>query len=311
MLSGGVVALGESRLENIERLRAAGIDAPVWLLRAPTPGLAEQTVRLARVSLVSEPAIAGALSAAAMRAGAHHGVVAMVDIGDLREGMLPEMLPAFLDATAGLPGIEVLGVGASLTCYGAIVPDERNLGLLASLAEQVSARTGRPALVSGGSSTSLEMAVAGRLPAGTTNLRIGEAIVLGVDPATREPVPGLELHKDALKLSAPVIECMVKPSVPQGTSAQDAFGGTPVFEDRGRRRRAICAIGRQDAPPTGLLPLDGRVEVLGASSDHLVLDVEGLTEAPAIGDALEFAPTYAATLALFTSPYVKKVYVGE
>ena len=103
--------------------------------------------------------------------------------------------------------------------------------------------------------------------------------MLGVDPATREQIPGLELFTDAVTLSAPVIECKVKPSMPIGTSAQDAFGGSPVFEDRGLRRRAICAIGRQDAPPEGLTPLDPRIRVLGASSDHLVLDVDDLPHA--------------------------------
>lgn len=93
MLDGGAVAIGESRLENIERLRAAGIEAPFWLLRAPVPALAEDTVRLADVSLASEPATLEALSAAAVRSGAPHAIVAMVDLGDLREGMLPADLP--------------------------------------------------------------------------------------------------------------------------------------------------------------------------------------------------------------------------
>jgi predicted amino acid racemase len=133
--------------------------------------------------------------------------------------------------------------------------------------------------------------------------------VLGVSTITREPMLGL--HTDALVLSAPVIECAVKPSMPRGTVAQDAFGGKPEFEDRGERRRAICALGRQDAPPTGLRPLDPGVVVLGASSDHLILDVEEMSVPPAVGGAIEFLPNYAATLALFTSPYVLKRYVGE
>ena len=78
---------------------------------------------------------------------------------------------------------------------------------------------------------------------------------------------------------------------------------------RGIRRRAICALGRQDAPAEGLAPLDSRVEVLGASSDHLVLDVDALPASPSIGDAIEFRPGYSATLGLFTSPYVDKRFV--
>ncbi|MDO8963892.1 MAG: alanine/ornithine racemase family PLP-dependent enzyme [Coriobacteriia bacterium] len=312
MLAGGVTALGESRLENVARMREAGITAPMWLVRAPSPGQADEAVALADVSLVSEIAIADALEGACARAGKRHGIVAMVDIGDLREGMWPDALPAFLDHVAALPHIDIVAVGASLTCYGAIVPDENNLGVLARLAAEAGERLGRPIGISGGSSTSIDPVLSGRAPAAIDNLRLGEAIVLGVDPATRERIPGLEaLHTDALTVSAPVIECTVKPSLPIGVCAQDAFGNVPSFEDLGRRRRAICALGRQDAPPEGLVPVDPRVKVLGGSSDHLVLDVEDLPEPPAIGDALAFTPGYSATLALFTSPYVDKVFVGK
>src|SRR5574341_1403707 len=36
MLRGGVVAIGESQLENIHRLRSAGVDASYMLLRLPS-----------------------------------------------------------------------------------------------------------------------------------------------------------------------------------------------------------------------------------------------------------------------------------
>ncbi len=310
MLAGGVVALGESRLENAMRLREDGITAPIWLVRAPVPALAEEAVRVSDVSVVSELAIASALDAAAGRLGRHYGLLPMVDIGDRREGMMPDELPSFMEAVSRLAHVDIVGIGASLTCYGAIVPDEHNLALLASLADAAREQLGRPLHISAGSSTSIAAVLDGRAPKTVDNLRIGEAIMLGVDPATREPIPGLSLHRDAVTVSAPVIECKVKPSLPMGTAAQDAFGGVPSFGDRGGRRRALVALGRQDVPPEGLVPLDPRVEVLGASSDHLVLDVDALPQAPEIGEAISFVPGYAAVLALFTSPYVVKAYVG-
>jgi predicted amino acid racemase len=306
MLSGGAVAIGESRLENAERLRRAGVAGSIWLLRATPPDLADDTVRLAEVSLASEFVCAEALDSAAGRAGRRHAIVAMVDVGDLREGMMPAELPDFLERVRALSNLDILGVGTSLTCYGAVVPDQANIGELATLAEAAERQLGHRMVVSAGSSTSIELVASGRAPASVDNLRIGEAIVLGVDPATRERILGL--HTDAVTLAAPVIECKIKPSAPWGVSAQDAFGNRPVFEDRGERMRAICALGRQDAPPEGLRPLDPSVRVLGASSDHLILDVGDLDRPPAIGEAIEFVPGYGATLALFTSPYVDKVF---
>jgi predicted amino acid racemase len=309
MLAGGVSAIGESRLENVAHMRQAGIAGPFWLLRSPTPLLAEEAVALTDVALVSELDVVAALDAAASRAGRTYRVVVMVDVGDLREGMMPAALPAFLERAEAYEHVEIAGIGISLTCYGAIVPTAENLGLLAQLAETAERLTGRRLLVSGGMSTTLDTFIAGEMPARIDSLRIGEAIVLGVSPASRERILGL--HTDALVLSAPVIECQVKPSKPIGTSAQDAFGNRPVFEDQGERRRAICAIGRQDVVPEQVTPVDPRIRVLGASSDHLILDVDDLPEPPRIGDAIEFTPGYSATLALFTSPYVRKEYVGR
>jgi ornithine racemase len=308
LLEGGAVALGESRLENAARLRAAGIAAPIWLLRAPAPGLAGDVVRLCEVSLESEPETVRALDDAAGRQRRRHGVVAMVELGDLREGMMPDDLPAFASAVEGLEHVDLLGVGVNLTCYGAVCPSPLNLGRLAKLAAAVERQLGRPLrFVSGGNSGSLGMAFAGQMPPAVNTLRIGESILLGVDTLTREPL-ALGLHLDAFMVQAPVIECLVKPSLPDGDPGQDAFGLRPVFVDRGLRRRAICALGRQDAPPQGLVPLDPRVEVLGASSDHLLLDVHDVERPPALGDPLTFVPNYGAVLQLCTSPYVTKVF---
>jgi predicted amino acid racemase len=306
MLAGGASGLADSRLENLGGLRESGFTVPLWLLRSPTPALAKEAARLADVSLESEVATVRALDEAARALGKRHGIIVMVDLGDLREGVMPEELPRFLKGVSALTNIDIVGIGTSLTCYGAIVPTGDNLGELVSLASVAGKQVGHPLVVSGGMSSSLDALVAGELPAGVTNLRIGESILLGVSTVTREQILGL--HVDAVTVTAPVIECQRKPSKPRGTSAQDAFGGRPVFEDHGVRLRAICAIGRQDAPPEGLTALDPRARVLGASSDHLIVDVEDLPVAPKVGDAITFVPNYSATLALFTSPYVDKVF---
>lgn len=309
MLAGGASGLADSRLENLSHLREAGITAPLWLLRSPTPALADETVRCADVSLESEIVTVCALDAAARTLGRRHSIIAMVDLGDLREGVMPEELPRFLKGVMALENIDIIGIGTSLTCYGAIVPTADNLGMLAALASVAEKQVGHPLVVSGGMSSSLDALVAGDLPPAVTHLRIGESILLGVSTVTREPILGL--HTDAITLSAPIIECLRKPSKPRGISAQDAFGGRPSFQDRGVRRRAICAIGRQDAPPEGLIAVDPRAQVLGASSDHLIVDVEDLPVVPQVGDSLTFVPNYSAMLRLFTSPYVDKVFTAR
>lgn len=148
------------------------------------------------------------------------------------------------------------------------------------------------------------MLLQGQLPS-VSQLRLGESVILGRETVARTPIPGA--HLDCFQLQAEIIELRKKPSVPIGEIGQDAFGGTPVFQDRGVHRRAILALGRQDVAVDSLLPPPG-TEILGASSDHLLLDVSRYPEPLAVGDCLTFYLGYGALLAAMTSAYVKKEY---
>jgi len=300
----GVSAIADSRLENIAAMREAAVPGPFVLLRLPAISRAAEVVSLADISLNSELSTLTALDRAAGELGVVHRVILMVDVGDLREGVWPEDFPRLLDECLRLRHLLVMGLGTNLACYGGVVPDANNMSLLRGLAETAKKQLGRELVVSGGNSSSLALLFSGEFPHGINNLRIGEGIVLGRETVDRQPLPGT--HLDACVLTAEIIELQTKPSVPVGTIGQDAFGGVPIFADRGLRRRAILSLGRQDTVPEGLTPLLPGAEVVGASSDHLILDV---TDSPAVkvGDWVRFVPSYGALLAAATSPYVRKV----
>jgi len=57
MLAGGIESLADSRLDNIARLRADRIQAPITLLRSPGPSDVARTVELADASLNSDVVI--------------------------------------------------------------------------------------------------------------------------------------------------------------------------------------------------------------------------------------------------------------
>ena len=78
------------------------------------------------------------------------------------------------------------------------------------------------------------------------------------------------------------------------------------FEDRGVRLRALINIGREDVDIEGILPLDSRMTVLGASSGYLVVDVTDAEKDVQLGSELSFLPNYSALLAIMTSSYVWK-----
>jgi predicted amino acid racemase len=307
MLRGGVKGLGESRLENIRRLRDSGIEAPVMLLRSPPLSLIDEVVRSVDISLNSELTVIRELSRVADRMGRIHDIILMIDLGDLREGIWPDDLMPTVERILELPGIRIAGLGTNLTCFGAIIPTEVNLGQLTDLAEAVRRRFGLDlTYISGGNSSSLPLLLSGGMPKGINHLRIGEAILQGGRDTFLDK-PQAELDRDVFLLSGELLEVKTKPSMPIGISGVDAFGGRPVFRDVGERLRGIVNIGREDANIEGLLPVMAGVAVLGASSDHLILDVSDAAPHPKVGDKMSFQMSYGALLAAMTSEYVEKV----
>ena len=101
-----------------------------------------------------------------------------------------------------------------------------------------------------------------------------------------------------------VIESMVKPSQPWGKIAQTAFGEKSPALDRGDISHTILAIGHQDTDPDGLFP-PGGIEILGASSDHLILESERFELT--VGAEVIFQLNYGAVVRAMTSPFVTKV----
>lgn len=309
LLEGGADMIADSRLSNLQAMAGHGLDRPSLLLRIPAPSQLADVVRTADISLNSSLETLRGLSEAARLAGRTHRVIVMVDVGDLREGVWPDRVLEVLRGAVGLPNLDILGLGCNLACYGGVIPTETNMRRLIEVRDRGREATGLALdLLSGGNSANLPLLASGNMPKEINHFRIGEAIVLGRNVIDRSPWPGT--RQDTFRLVAEVVEVERKPSVPIGERGQDAFGGTPEFEDRGVRLRAICNLGRQDVVVDGLEPEMPGLRILGGSSDHLILDVEEAAEPVRVGDELGFWPGYGALLALSTSPYVQKVVLG-
>ncbi|MCH8613725.1 alanine racemase [Arsenicicoccus dermatophilus] len=312
LVAGGVDMIADSRIDNLRHSRERGIDLPLMLLRISEPSRAKEIVEFADISLNSSLTTMQVLSEAAIAAGKRHQVILMVDVGDLREGVWPDRAVEVAFGAAQLRGIEVVGLGCNLACFGGVVPSEENMKVLVDVRDAARAATGLELpLLSGGNSASLPFLASGHMPEAINNFRMGESIILGRNVFDRSPWPGT--RQDTVKLVVEIVELERKPSVPIGKRGQNAFGEEPAFEDRGTRLRAIVNLGRQDAVVDGLDPLDPNISILGASSDHMIIDVEDAADAGSlkVGDELAFYPDYAALLAISTSPYVEKVVVGH
>jgi ornithine racemase len=306
-LKNGLSVLGDSRLANIRKMRDAGIRAPFVLLRLPASGEADAVVRDCSISLNSEIDVIRELSAAALRLGTRHGVILMVEVGDLREGVMPGDLKGLAAEVLRLPGVRLAGIAANLACFGGVKPDAKNMGELSSLARGLEEEFRiKLEFVSAGCSTVYSWLKSVDRAGGISNVRLGDSLLLGGRDLEEKGIPGL--HYDAFTLVAEVIESKIKPSVPWGEIGLDAFGSIPRFEDRGSGRRLILNIGRQDVLYTQLYPRVG-IEILGASSDHLIAAAN--TAELRVGDEVRFDVDYGAMLAAMTSPYVQKVHLNR
>lgn len=309
MLAGGIEGLADARMENIVELRKQNFQNPITLLRIPRLSNVNNVVQYADTSINSEVAVIRALAAAALQLGKRHNIMLMVDVGDLREGIMQENVLDTVRQIGGLPGVNFIGIGTNMGCFGGILPSVNNLGLLVELGLAVERQLGhRLEVVSGGGTSTLLLVESDLIPAGINQLRIGEGILLGTDTTNNRGIPWL--YQDAFRLRAEVIEVKEKPSVPIGEVGKDAFGNTPQFIDAGIRKRAILALGKQDVYIEGIFPLDEKAKILGASSDHTIVDITDAGQELAVGDELVFGLTYPGLLSASDSRYVEKRFKG-
>ena len=311
VLEGGCRQLASSRLSQLEALRAAMPEVPTLLIRMPLPEDAHRVVRACDLSLNTEEHTLRALSAAAVQAGVTHGVILMYELGDLREGVIGrEALISLAKVAESLPGLHLAGIGGTLNDIYGVSPSRENMRELADAFHAVEEAVGRRLdILSGGSTTALPMLLKGELPPEINHLRVGEAILTGRDlpDLWGTQVPGC--HCDTLTLEARVIETNTKPTRPWGVRSQNGFGEQPPLPpDRGERRRAILDLGRCDVGDVSQLICPEGVTVIGASSDHLVLDAQ---ERPLlqVGDSLRFRLFYQGMLYAFQSTDVEKIYL--
>jgi len=314
LLDSGIRSFGDSRIANIQRMREAGLDAQFILIRSPMSSEVERVVEFADVSLNTEISVVRLLARHAAKRGKIQRIILMIELGDLREGILPSDVEPMVAEVMGLRGVKLIGLGTNLACFGGVRPTEAKMRELSVIAGNLQQRYGITfEIVSGGNSANYQWFVSTPDVGLVNHLRIGEAILLGCDTLTRERIPGL--YTDAFTLVAEVIELKTKPSRPYGEIAQDAFGRVPIFADgyireegKGNMERAILALGRQDVDGSAIKPRI-KADVLGANSDHLILNVSGL--GLKVGAEVQFDVGYSALLRAMTSPYVEKMYRSQ
>ncbi|RBW60441.1 alanine/ornithine racemase family PLP-dependent enzyme [Ruegeria sp. A3M17] len=307
MLEGGVTGLADARISNVVRMRNTGILCPITLIRTPMLSQVEQVVENCDDSFNTEMDIIAGLAIEARRKNVIHNIIVVVEMGDMREGILPEHLEGTVCQVLKTEGVSLKGIAANFACLGCVAPTPEAMTMLSSLAVDTERACGSILeTVSGGGSANLPWALGKETAGQINNLRLGEAILLGTDPITGQPIKGL--YTDAFKLLAEVIEtkAIANPNPVQMTDPVLSMVCATI--DRPSNTRSILAIGLQDTDAVGLTFPAG-VTFIGATSDHIVVET---TNSPLrAGDEMTLNMKYSALTRSMAAPDVAKVVRRE
>ncbi len=307
---GGCKQIAVSRAMHLAAIKKALPDVQTLLTRTPPRCDLMDTARYADLSLHSDKAVLAELNEYAKEAGTRPGIILMLDVGDLREGVdtIEELTELALFTEKELKHLYIRGVGTNLACLNGVLTSEENLSFLLEGARAVEAAIGRRLdYVSGGSSINMLLMQDGisRMPKGINHLRIGGIIANPINIRLGRGIRFDGMREDSVILSAEIVEIHEKASAPKNSSAKNWAGEVVATVDKGRRRRAILAIGGQDiGSHTYLLPMDEGIEIVGGSSDHTIVDLTDAKREYRTGDALFFRLRYAAMLYSFTGKHV-------
>jgi len=117
------------------------------------------------------------------------------------------------------------------------------------------------------------------------------------------------MHGDVFQLHAEIIEMQEKPLLPVGNLAANPQGDITEIDRSlyGQTSfRAIIDIGLLDVDPKYLIPDDQTYEILGASSDMLIINLWKNPNSYKVGDTLSFGLKYMGALGILNSSYVDK-----
>jgi predicted amino acid racemase len=304
----GVRSMADSRLGNLQAIAELPGEVESWYLRLPHMPVISDVVRLADVSLNSETQVIEALSAEAVLQDRLHRIIIMIELGDLREGVLPGSLVGFYERIFKLPNLQVLGIGSNLGCLSGALPNIDQFSQLGLYHELLELKFGKKLpIVSAGTSAVLPLLRDGQLPAKINHFRIGESVFLGTDLVLGDTLLGL--RDDAITLEAEVVEVKEKSLTPLGeTNDMMPFES---FEQEGiepgqRGYRAVVTVGQLDTEVQGLTPLDESHSIVGASSDLTVVNLGENARGIRVGDTISFRPSYGALVRLMLSKYIDK-----
>ena len=306
-------SIGDSRLSNLKVIKSIDPDIVTMYIKPPAVRYIKDVVRYADISLNSSLETVRALNEEAKNQNRVHRIIIMVEMGELREGVIGNKVLEFYEEIFELSNVDVEGIGTNLGCMYGIEPTLDKLTQLALYKQFLQAKFGRDIpLISAGSSITLPLASNKGFPKSTNHFRVGEAIFLGTTPMTGKKFK--KLSTDVFKFYGNIVELKKKDMIPSGNSGEGSVGttaGTDKYERGDKSYRAILDFGVLDVDMKELEPVSEHVNFVGTTSDMTVYDLgknktKSGKERFKVGGRIAFKPNYIAVARLMNSRFIEK-----
>lgn len=299
----------DSRLSNLKTIKEIRPDIETIYIKPAAKNIIKSLVKYADISLNTEYETIKLISREASRIKKVHKIIIMIELGDLREGILGDDLIHFYSKIFKLKGVEVVGIGTNLNCLHGVMPSQDKLLQLAMYKKIIELKFGKTLpYVSGGTTVTLPLLLKDKkFPKEVNHFRVGEALFFGADLFEDKTIKGM--YPFTFELEAQVIEVAQKPSEPYGDFGEnpsgDKYKPTPG-KKKTNAERAIIDVGLLDVNPKYLIPTNKKLKIIGASSDMLVVDISQSKHKYPVGSTMRFKLKYMGALSLLNSSYVDK-----
>lgn len=306
----GVKQICDSRITNLKIIKSLNPTIETVFIKPPAKRYISSVVKYADASFNTEFETIKMLSDEAVRQNKTHKIIVMIELGELREGVMREEFIAFYEQIFKLSNIEIVGLGTNLTCMYGVLPSQDKLLQLCLYKQLIEAKFNKIIpYITGGTSVTIPLISKGLLPKDVNHFRVGETLFLGTDVYNSSSNP--EMHQDVFKLYAEIIELREKPTIPDGDLGHNMTGNLLEFDTPGGSSyRAIIDVGLLDVEESHIHPVDQSLKIVGSSSDMMVVDLGDNTEKYKVGNQIEFDVNYMGILRLMNCDYVDKLVVN-
>lgn len=305
----GIKEFHDSRLSNLQTIKRLEKTSTTVYIKPPAKRIIPSLIKYADVSFNTQFETIELISKEAVKQNLTHKIIIMIEMGDLREGVMGENLVAFYEKVFELPNISIIGLGTNLNCLNGIMPTVDKMIQLSLYKQLMEAKFNRKIpWISGGSSVTIPMLQKKMVPPSINHFRIGETLFFGNNLITNKPIKGMK--QGVFRLFAEIIELFEKPMVPIGEIGVNVAGESPEINESNYGKtsfRAILDIGLLDINTNHLFPVKSGMDFSGASSDMLVLDLGNNKQKFRVGDLVPFNLSYMGVLSVLSSNYIGKV----